>query len=575
MKKFLLSLAAVVVGVSSVFADANIVVADAAGFTSGNVAEDEGWTAGDFTFKAEKNSGSTAPTYNANGKDYRVYAKGTFTVTAAQDMTKIEFTVSKAGFKRLAEITASTGTIAAQSVVDASANEGDVFVTWTGNSKSVIFTVGDKSIYGTDGDSKAGQLDFIKLDIVGGGNYTDTPVEPAEPNYEKVNAISNGEAAVFVAGGKYSVLFDKNYGYMSAEAIPAGSSESAFAGNADAAMTFTAVTGGWNITTSTGRVLGAKDGYKTFDTTDDSKDNRVWTIAFNEDGTATITNVATGKIVYQDPQYGSFGCYTMEEKADTYLLPCIFKLTTSVPEPTTVDVENINAFVVAANDFDWSRFTSPLTAVYQNGRYLYVKDNTGVLLIYGDLKNGTEAIKYANGDQIPAGVTGKYQLFNGLPQLSSPKAETFLAGVAGNPVAPVEIDLADVTNALGNTLISLTDVKIEPVMEDGAEKANNYTVSQGGDEILLYNQFANAQFYDVVTVTTGEHMNLKAIVTCYKNNVQLYPVEVTEMSGVSNVVVDENAPVEYFNLQGIRVDNPENGIYIRRQGANVSKVYVK
>ena len=35
---------------------------------------------------------------------------------------------------------------------------------------------------------------------------------------------------------------------------------------------------------------------------------------------------------------------------------------------------------------------------------------------------------------------------------------------------------------------------------------------------------------------------------------------------------DTNAPVEYFNLQGIRVANPENGIFIRRQGNQVSKV---
>lgn len=39
--------------------------------------------------------------------------------------------------------------------------------------------------------------------------------------------------------------------------------------------------------------------------------------------------------------------------------------------------------------------------------------------------------------------------------------------------------------------------------------------------------------------------------------------------------VDENAPVEYFNLQGIRVENPENGLYIKRQGNKVTKVLVK
>lgn len=47
-------------------------------------------------------------------------------------------------------------------------------------------------------------------------------------------------------------------------------------------------------------------------------------------------------------------------------------------------------------------------------------------------------------------------------------------------------------------------------------------------------------------------------------------------SGVADAVVsDVNAPVEYYNLQGIRVDNPANGVYIRRQGNTVTKVLVK
>lgn len=45
-------------------------------------------------------------------------------------------------------------------------------------------------------------------------------------------------------------------------------------------------------------------------------------------------------------------------------------------------------------------------------------------------------------------------------------------------------------------------------------------------------------------------------------------------TGVDNIVTefDANAPVEYYNLQGIRVNNPENGIFIMRQGNTVKKV---
>ncbi len=54
---------------------------------------------------------------------------------------------------------------------------------------------------------------------------------------------------------------------------------------------------------------------------------------------------------------------------------------------------------------------------------------------------------------------------------------------------------------------------------------------------------------------------------------------IKDWAGIEAVGMDKaaDAPVEYFNLQGMRVDNVEgtNGIYIRRQGDKVSKVYVK
>lgn len=48
-----------------------------------------------------------------------------------------------------------------------------------------------------------------------------------------------------------------------------------------------------------------------------------------------------------------------------------------------------------------------------------------------------------------------------------------------------------------------------------------------------------------------------------------------DQSAITEIAADENAPVEYFNLQGMRVENPANGLFIKRQGSKVSKVLVK
>jgi len=54
-------------------------------------------------------------------------------------------------------------------------------------------------------------------------------------------------------------------------------------------------------------------------------------------------------------------------------------------------------------------------------------------------------------------------------------------------------------------------------------------------------------------------------------------VELPDNSGIGSIeAVDNNAPVEYFNLQGQRVANPTAGqLMIKRQGTKVTKVVVK
>lgn len=57
-------------------------------------------------------------------------------------------------------------------------------------------------------------------------------------------------------------------------------------------------------------------------------------------------------------------------------------------------------------------------------------------------------------------------------------------------------------------------------------------------------------------------------------NLKVFATEGDINTGVDNVAVDvENAKVEYYNLQGVRVENPaKGGLYIKREGSKVSKV---
>lgn len=154
--------------------------------------EDYAAPSGTFNgFEFTAGGSGTAAAYNANGKDARYYANNTLTISSAVEMTQIVFNISAQGLKRLAPITVNTGSIATQ-------KSGDTKVTWTGSATSVTFTVGAQANYGSDGSSKAGQLDFTSVDITTGGGtysgYSTTCDGPApEPVYYSIRFFSNGE----------------------------------------------------------------------------------------------------------------------------------------------------------------------------------------------------------------------------------------------------------------------------------------------------------------------------------------------------------------------------------------------
>lgn len=124
-----------------------------------------------YTFSAEKNSGSTAPTQNGTTKDIRLYAKNSLTVsTSSEKMCTIVFHISKKGLAQWAEFTPDNGSV--------TVSKTDKTVTWENKegATSVTFTVGDKCKYGTAATTKAGQFCFDSVDIttLGGSSATST-----------------------------------------------------------------------------------------------------------------------------------------------------------------------------------------------------------------------------------------------------------------------------------------------------------------------------------------------------------------------------------------------------------------
>lgn len=144
-----------------------------------------------YTFSAEKNSGSTAPTQNGTTKDIRLYAKNSLTVsTSSEKMCTIVFHISKKGLDQWAEFTPNNGSV--------TVSKEKQTATWENaeGATSVTFIVGAKCKYGTAATTKAGQFCFDSVDIttLGGSSDTSTSLTFGEDVDGKTFTVRQGDS---------------------------------------------------------------------------------------------------------------------------------------------------------------------------------------------------------------------------------------------------------------------------------------------------------------------------------------------------------------------------------------------
>lgn len=486
-------------------------------------------TVGGYTFVFDKTTGTTAPqVYN---EYLRLYAKNTITISGVK-VSKVVFTFAEDNVYRYTTFTPSTGAYTAAQAA------GDTELTWTGDATSVTFTVGDKAVYGEDGDTKAGQIRIAKITVYGEAGETPVDPDPVDPDPVDPDPVDPADGVVLA--NPFANL-----------TVPGVSNVSGYTVDIEKLSNGT-----------TNPTVNTKGELRLYS-------NNTFTVSGTKVTKVVFTFTADNKYRYTEFT-PSTGAWTKAQAAgDTEL--------TWTGDATTV------TFTVG------EKATMGDDGADRAGQIRIEK-----ITIYGEPGEGGDVTPTPQGDKYIKTTTltsGSYVFVcEGL--LATPAAESNTYGrmtlvdatMDGADVVTVEKNAFTLDVADGKVTIKdsygryygmdnehLTSFQFYTELNEGCY----YTYEFVGETIKLYNELNPACIVSQTKGTNGTwYTNLAPADAPEEFNLPVL-YKKADPSAIFEVIANEDAPVVYYNLQGVQVENPSNGVFIRRQGNKTTKVLVK
>ena len=176
-------------------------------------------------------------------------------------------------------------------------------------------------------------------------------------------------------------------------------------------------------------------------------------------------------------------------------------------------VANIAAFKALSSGSQPYTISNDVTFVFHNGNYTYVKDATAGLLVYGT----SITTEFTEGDQISnlTGAFSQYQVQIEMTNTQNPAAATSNTGA----VTPITVTMSELLTNYAQydaQLITLENV----TFPDGfpTTGSNSTTITQGSDQMVVYNRFSLDTTLAANTVT-----NVTGFAAIYGTSIQIYP----------------------------------------------------
>jgi len=173
-----------------------------------------------------------------------------------------------------------------------------------------------------------------------------------------------------------------------------------------------------------------------------------------------------------------------------------------------VDVASIEE-LYELNRGAWGHFTTPLTAIYQNGPNLYVIDgNENYSLVYGTVTD-----TFVNGDFINDAVAS-WTLYGGNKQIT-PNGATFVKAGHGDAIEPQIMAVEEIMTDMIHWYIGIENVTLVAPTEEGGHTM----INDGTGEIILFDKFNIMEGVNINNVKYVE-----GFVSVYNDVLEFFPI---------------------------------------------------
>lgn len=504
-------------------------------------------TSGYYTISASKETGSSKPTVNATSRDFRSYAKNMVLVSNSQEnIKKLVFHISAQGKKRWAELSPSEGTVTHDVA------NGNVI--WEGDAQNIIFGVGEKAVYGTDGATKAGQFAFSSVTAYtaadlengggeGGGETPDEDITLYSETFGTNQGAFTIDDKVLPEGTTFIWSFASGYGMKA----------SAYVNKTNYASESWLVSPKFDCTNATALTLSFSEAANFFKSAENV--SAYTSVKVKEVGTDTWTDLtlsarASGTAwTFTDGITADLSAYVGKKMQIAFVYTSSAELAGTwevknfelkgkgtvtaesevvIPEYTTIaQLKNDAKATATAVTFTFTDLLVTGTA----GTSTYVTDGTDGMLLFGT------ASPYKAGDKISGTIAANLVSYNNLTELKDLDLTGVTVTSEGNEVTPVAATINELVanqKKYENVLIKLSDM----TFESDALASKNISLTDGEESITLRDNFN--VLTDFIFDTTKQY-NVTAVATIFKESIQLYALSASDIQMITNLVDPETA----------------------------------